>query len=78
MVGLLESFTVTEILIILLIAIPWIIKGIQWGVNLIKAWRQKKKDIAQEAIQEREEEENIKNRFEKGEARIQNLEKEEN
>ena len=77
MVSLLSSFTLTEVIIILIVAIPALWKGLKALINFFANLKKTKEVLIQEGKQELLEEIQTIQRFEKGEAEIQQLQKDE-
>ena len=77
MADLFAAFSLDTIIIVLCLAIPALIKGIMWICKTIKAANVRRKELRNEGAQELMEEQEIEERFEAGEDRIADLEKEE-
>ena len=77
MAALLSSFTITEVVIILIVAIPAICKGIRAIYNFITKLAQNRADLINEGRQELQDELEIIHRFEEGEAEIHQLQADE-
>lgn len=74
---LLGTFSLETIIIILCVAVPAIIKGINWVIKTVSAANKRKKELKGIGAQELLEEQEIEDRFEAGEERISELESEE-
>lgn len=77
MQNLLKDFSLVDIIIILIVAIPAIWKAIKAIINLFKNIAKRKEELAAEIRSEIEDEYETENRFEEGEERITQLEKDE-
>jgi hypothetical protein len=70
MAALLSSFTLTEVIIILIVAIPGICKGIKAIYSFYSGAKTRSNELREEGRQEALDEMETTQRFEKGEARI--------
>lgn len=77
MAALLSSFTITEVIIVLIVAIPAICKGIKAIYNFFSKMAQTKAQLVNEGRQELQDELEIIHRFEEGEAEIHQLQADE-
>lgn len=78
MVELLSTFSAETLLIVLVICIPYIIKGIKAIYNFFQHLKERRQATLDEGRRLQREEQEIENRFEAGEERIDDLEAKEN
>lgn len=74
MAELLSAFSLETILIILIVCIPYIIKGIKAIYKFFQGLKERRQATLEEGRNLEREEQQTKSRFEKGENRISNLE----